>query len=125
MPEGETKNCDVERIVRLLSEGSISLEKAESLFRNIEDEERNETRCRDTNMVDGSCLLHHASGEEHHVLRTKRGAEVYVRVSTSGQETMASPEAQTAPCVKWAKSGGCQVDEADVHRETCGGDADA
>ena len=125
MPEGEKQKGDVERIVRLLVEGRISLEFAESLFKKIEDEERNETRCQDTSMVDCSRRLHHARGEEHHEPKTKRGAAVYVRVSTSGQGAGASLEAQKAACVKSAKSAGFQVDEADVHLETSGGDADA
>ncbi len=125
MPEGEKKKGDVERIVRLLVKGRISLEFAESLFKKIEDEERNETRCQDTSMVDCSRRLHHAGGEEHHEPKTKRGAAVYVRVSTSGQGAGASLEAQESACVKSAKSAGFQVDEADVHLETSGGDADA
>ena len=125
MPEGEKKKGDVERIVCLLAEGKISLEFAKSMLKEIEDEEGNESSRLDTDMVDCSRRLHHAGGEEHHEPKTKRGAAVYVRVSTSGQGAGASLEAQKAACVKSAKSAGFQVDEADVHLETSGGDADA
>ena len=126
MPDGDKEPNVVERVFQLSEEGSTVDQIVELV--NEEMAGSDEALRWDASTVSRLLRLHRLSAGEPSVpeTETKLATAVYVRVSTSGQEDDASPEAQEAACVELAESLGHRVHEADVCRDVgSGGGADA
>lgn len=114
MSEGEKKKSAKERIIRLFMQGSISSEDFESMIKELAESSMD---------ADVEERLPSLSGEYPSAPEMDKKAAAYVRVSSSGQGTGTSLEAQEGACADLAKSMGHCLDEANVRRyvETGGG----
>ena len=126
MPDGDKEPSVVERIFQLYKKGS-TLDQIVELV-NEEMGGSDEALRWDASQVSRLLRLHRLSVGDPSVSQTETtlATAVDVRVSTSGQEDAASPEAQEVACAKSAESPGYRFDDADVYTEFgYGGDAHA